>query len=128
MKLLTREIIQKMPPLGTTAQKSSEEIPVICKFFLPEGRWTWFICEGSLTTEDGTEKALKDCSDAELNDPKNDIIFFGYCWSGLGSDCDELGNVSFNELKSVKTKRFKLPIERDLHFPVGGHMVSEFMK
>jgi hypothetical protein len=30
--------------------------------------------------------------------------------------------------KWSKTKRFKLPIERDLHFPVGVHMVSEFMK
>jgi hypothetical protein len=126
MKLLTKEIIKKMPPLYANENKKAEETPVIVKFFSPEGRWTWFVTEASLEKPDGTQKALKDCTEAELDDPANNILMFNYCHSGLGDDCDEWGYVSLKELKEIRTARFKLPIERDMHF--GDHMVSEFIK
>lgn len=126
MKLLTAEIIAAMPKERTTANLPNEKIPVICKFFLADGGWTWYIAEASLYTADGQEKALRDTTEAEREDPNNDILMFGYIVSGLGSDCNELGTVSFNELRSVKT-RFNLGLERDIHFPVGTRMMSEFV-
>lgn len=128
MKLLTAEIIAAMPKEGTTARLPNEKIPVICKFFLADGGWTWYVAEATLYTADGQEKALKDTTEEEREDPNNDILMFAYTVSGLGPDCSELGTVSFNELRSVKTKRFNLGLERDLHFPVGTRMLSEFVK
>lgn len=70
---------------------SVDHVPVL-KLFLPEGSATWLITE---------------------MDPENPDILFGLCDPGLGEP--ELGSVSLTELQSVRTKRFRLPIERDAH-------------
>ena len=126
MKLLTAAIRKAMPFGGAISNLENDKIPIICKFFLPEGRWTWYITDATLWTPDGTEKMLKDCTEEECEDEDNDIIFFGYCLSGLGEDCDELGTSSYQEMKKVRT-RFGLPMERDLSFPIGKIMLSEVM-
>lgn len=102
MKLLTAEILKKMPKLGATSRMKADKIPIIAKFFDPSGSYTFYATEGE--EQDG------------------DYIMFGYV-TGLSDD--ELGYVSMNELKSVRT-RFGLGIERDLHFD--GKMLSDVMK
>jgi len=101
MKLLTKEIEQKIPKLNATENKKPEEIEIIAKFFDPCGSWTWYATEG--------------------NREGNDFIFFGFVW---GFE-NELGNFSLRELEEVKGP-LGLGIERDLHF--GKHMLSEAME
>jgi len=92
MKLLTKEILKKLPPLYSTENVPADEKMCICKFFHPMGRYTYFVIE-----YDPTER-----------------LFFGYCVSPLGPDCDELGLTSLDELESVVVRGLK--IERDLYF------------
>ena len=92
MKLLTKEIISKLPKLYSTGDKAKKDIKVIVKFFDPCSRWTWFITE-----YDGED------------------TFFGYVLSGIDPDFDELGYVSLCELQAVKNK-LGLGIERDIHY------------
>jgi hypothetical protein len=66
--------------------------PVV-KLFLPEGAATWLLSE---------------------IDPNNEDCAFGLCDLGLGEP--ELGSVSLAELRALRTRQFKLPVERDLHF------------
>jgi hypothetical protein len=75
---------------------------VVCKFFTPDGGWTWYVIEGSPVDEDGFYDTAK---------PKVDFIFFGLV-SGLEV---ELGYFSLSELESVRGA-FGLPVERDLYF------------
>jgi len=105
MKLLTAEIKKKLPPLYSTENVPTENKVAVCKFFDPTGRYTYYVVEGSPEGED--------------------FIFFGYCVSPLGPDCDEWGNASLSEIASVKG-RFGLGIERDLHFTPT--KVSELIK
>ncbi len=40
MQLLTKELRKQLPALGATENQND---PVaICKFFTPDGSWTWF--------------------------------------------------------------------------------------
>jgi len=89
MKLLTKEILDKLPKLYS--QENNPDPTVVCKFFDPCGSWTWFIIEG------------------EQKD--DDFLMFGLV---KGFE-EELGYVSMNELASVKNK-FGLGIERDMHW------------
>lgn len=89
MKLLTKEILSKLPPLYS--QENNPDPIVHVKFFDPTGSWTWYATEGS--------------------PEEDDFIFFGLV---IGFEA-ELGNFSLNELKSIKGK-FGLGIERDMHF------------
>ena len=87
MKLLTKAILKKLPPLYATDEQGDDAI-VQVKFFTPDAQWTW------LATEfDGED------------------IFFGLV-VGLET---ELGYFSLSELRQVRG-RFGLPIERDMHF------------
>ena len=86
MKLLTKKLRKRLPPLYTTEKE--EDPMVICKFFFPDFHWTWYVIEF-----DGED------------------IFFGY----VDGDFPELGYFSLSELKSVRGK-LNLPIERDLYF------------
>ena len=73
------------------------------KFFFPAGRYTFYATEG---------------------EPQGDeFLFFGYCISPLGADCDEWGYVTLSELRSVKVHG--LTMERDLHFPIAERTVAE---
>lgn len=89
MKLLTKEILKKLPPLYS--QENNPDPTVWVKFFDPTGSWTWYAAEGS---QEG-----------------DDFIFFGLV---KGFE-EELGNFSLNELARFRGK-FGLGIERDRYF------------
>jgi len=93
MKLLTKELIAKIPALYT--QENEKDPMVICKFFDPTGSWSWYAIEGE--EKDG------------------DFLFFGYV---IGFE-PELGYFTLNQLETAKqgaTGIKALPIERDLYF------------
>ncbi len=86
MQLLTKELRKQLPALGATENQND---PVaICKFFTPDGSWTWFPFEfGEKDT------------------------FFGAV-SGIEF---ELGYFSLSELQET-TGPLGLHVERDLYF------------
>jgi len=45
MKLLTKEILAKLPKLYETEELSSDEVMVQCKFFDAYGSWSWYLTE-----------------------------------------------------------------------------------
>jgi len=87
MKLMTKEIEEKIPALYST-----EEAPfsprVYVKFFHPLSNWTWYATEYDPATGD----------------------FFGL----VDGDYKELGGFNLKELESVSV--MGLGIERDLHW------------
>jgi hypothetical protein len=91
MKLLTKEILSKLPKLYATEGVALADKVLIVKFFHPYSVMTWY--------------------GAEYN--PDERTFFGYV-CGLGPGCDEWGYFSMDELESVK--HMGLGIERDLHF------------
>ena len=92
MKLITKEILSKLPPLYTNSEKSMEEIKVPLKLFNPAGAGTWYITE---------------------YDPEEKLAF-GFV--NLGDpEMAELGYVSILELGNYRGP-FGLGIERDMHF------------
>jgi hypothetical protein len=101
MKLLTKEIIEKLPAVGSQDGKNPKTIPIIIKFFHPFSSWTWYVTEGT-QTESG------------------DWEFFGFV-RGVEN---EFGPFMLSELEEVKIHG--LSIERDMHF--GEHMLSEAME
>jgi len=86
MQLLTKELRKKLPSLGAT--QDQENPTATCKFFTPDGSWTWFAFEF-----DGKD------------------TFFG----AVSGQEFELGYFSFSELEQT-TGPLGLHIERDLHF------------
>jgi hypothetical protein len=86
MKLLTKELRRKLPPLYS-AEKCADPM-IRAKFFTPDSDWTWYVLEF-----DG------------------DDTFFGYV-VGLDS---ELGYFSLKELESARGP-LGLRLERDLYF------------
>lgn len=99
MKLLTKEILKKLPNLLSQDAKKPEEVKVIVKFFDPMGSWTWYATE-----YDGQD------------------TFFGYV---RGMD-NELGYFLLSDLESIGNSRI-LGIERDLHFGFN-HTLAEVMQ
>ena len=87
MKLLTKEILKKLPPINKQDGKGYDAIAYV-KFFDPQGSWTWYATEF-----DGQD------------------TFFGL----VDGHEKELGYFSLSELKSYRG-RFGLGIERDLYF------------
>lgn len=90
MKLLTKEILRKLPELYANEEKKPEDIKVPLKLFNPSGIGTWYITEYNPETE----------------------IAFGWCDLGY----PELGYVSIKELKSLKLPPFGLGVERDMYW------------
>ena len=88
MKLLTKEILKKLPQLYATEKVPTEEKVAVVKFFTPDSSWTWYAVEF-----DGKD------------------TFFGWV-HGFEK---EWGNFSLSELRSVKGK-LGLPVERDRWF------------
>ena len=86
MKLLTKEILERLPKLGETNGQSDPTVQV--KFFTPDAQWTWYGIEF-----DGEDS------------------FFGYV-EGLEN---ELGFFSLSELRQVRGA-LGLPVERDKFF------------
>ena len=88
MKLLTKEILNKLPKLYSTDGIPLDEKLVICKFFTPDSIYTWYAVE-----YDGVD------------------TFFGYV---CGAE-KEWGYFSLREITEVRGK-LGLPIERDKWF------------
>tara|TARA_R100001510_G_C7632218_1_gene190896 strand:- start:105 stop:392 length:288 start_codon:yes stop_codon:yes gene_type:complete len=86
MKLLTKEIINKLPKLYATEEVKDPQ--AIVKFFTPDGNWTWYATE-----YDGED------------------TFFGL----VDGHEKELGNFSLSELQSIRGL-MNLPVERDICF------------
>ena len=95
MKLLTKEIKKKLPPLYAQDGKGGKAIAHV-KFFTPDSNWTWYVLCG---------EPVKDEDDNE------DYHFFGL----VDGHEKELGYFSLAELKSVRGG-LGLPIERDLYW------------
>jgi len=88
VKLLTNEILKKLPQLYATEKVPIEEKVAVAKFFTPDLSWTWYAVEF-----DGKD------------------TFFGWV-HGLEK---EWGYFSLSELLSVRGK-LGLPVERDKWF------------
>ena len=88
MKLLTKEILKKLPKLYATEKVPTEEKVAVVKFFTPDSSWTWYAVEF-----DGKD------------------TFFGWV-HGFEK---EWGNFSLSELRSTRGK-LGLPVERDKWF------------
>lgn len=88
MRLLTKELEAKLPPLYSQDGKGYEAL-ALAKFFTPDSSWTWYVTE---------------------YDPK-ERVFFGLV-DGFEK---ELGYFSLDELESVRGA-LGLAIERDLYF------------
>ena len=86
MKRLTKKLRAQLPRLGATAEV--EDPTVICKFFTPDGHWTWYGIEF-----DGED------------------IFYGF----VDGDFPEFGTFRLSELKQIRGA-LGLPIERDRFF------------
>ena len=93
MMLLTKAIKKAAPPLYSTEDVALGDKTVVAKFFDPTGRYTFYMLE---------------------YDPEKRLAF-GWCVSPLGSDYDELGYTSIDELEGVRGA-FGLGIERDMYF------------
>jgi len=92
MMLLTKEIKEKLPKLGSMDGKDPATVKIIVKFFSPWTGWSWYAYEGE-EVEGG------------------DWIFFGLV---RGFE-NELGEFSLKELEEAK--RGDLPlVERDRFF------------
>ena len=103
MKLLTQEILEKLPPHYANEETPPEEVKVLVKFFNPFGAGTWYATEYDPETK----------------------TFFGY--ADLGNPAfAELGYFSLAELESLRLPG-GLGIERDLHFGFE-HTLAEVMK
>jgi Protein of unknown function (DUF2958) len=90
MKLLTKAILGKLPPVGSQSESADPMFWV--KFFTPDAGWTWFAAE---------------CEREE----SGDFLFWGYV---IGVE-SEWGSFRLSELQSVRG-HLGLPVERDLHF------------
>ncbi|ATB69051.1 hypothetical protein SJPD1_0939 [Sulfurospirillum diekertiae] len=88
MKLLTKELEAKLPPLYSQDGRGDEAIALV-KFFTPDSSWTWYATE-----YDAKER-----------------IFFGLV-DGFEM---ELGYFSLDELQSIKGS-LGLSVERDIYF------------
>jgi len=88
MKLLTKELLKKLPPLGHS-QKTKEEPQAIVKWFTPDANFTWYV--------------------AEYN-PEN-----GMCWGLVDGLAKEFGYFMLDEIKALRGP-LKLPVERDWSF------------
>lgn len=89
MKLLTKEILKKIPPIYAQDSLPEEEKVIHVKFFTPWAGWTWYGLE---------------------YDPEEQI-FFGYV-EGLEK---EYGYFSLKELEQIQGP-FGLKVERDRNF------------
>ena len=103
MKLLTKQLRSKLPPLYS--QEQVEDPMVYVKFFTPDSHWTWFATEGSPVDKNGI--MIQPGEDTAAVD----FLFFGYV-KGLDA---ELGYFSLAELEQIRGC-FGLPVERDLYF------------
>ena len=96
MKLLTKEIRKKLPPLYAQDGKGGKAV-VYTKYFTPSSNWSWYASEGEPVTDDSGREV--------------DFRFFGL----VDGHCKELGYFVLSELEEVRGP-MGLPIERDLYW------------
>lgn len=60
MKLLTKELRAKFPPLYTNENKDPKDVPVVAKFFTPWSNWSWFATEGCAIIDEGGNDVYKE--------------------------------------------------------------------
>lgn len=89
MKLITKAIMKKTPPLGTFAQAELKDLKFSFKLFTPWGNWTWYVAEADFET--------------------------GRCFGLVEGFERELGYFCLNELQRMRGA-FGVGIERDLHW------------
>jgi len=107
MKLLTKELKKRIPPLSS--QEYVEDPIVVTKFFTPDSSWTWYVLEGSYRgIEDGKEKFFPL---SEKGHDQDDVMFFGL----VDGHEEEMGYFTLREMAKVKGP-MGLPIERDLYW------------
>ena len=100
MKLLTKEIRNKLPRIYAQDGKGDEAIVHVKSFGIWSlGHWTWYAIEGEpVLDENGIEV---------------DFRFFGY----VKGDYPEMGYFCLSELQSAKAMRGRLPlVERDMYW------------
>ena len=108
MKLITapvRKALENTPLYSKDGQ--GKDAKVLVKFF-GGGRYTFLVTE------------------AEPHDTE-EFLFFGYCVSPLGSDCDEFGYVTMKDLRGVTFPPFGLGIERDRGVAPNKYTVRELL-
>ncbi len=103
MMLMTKELRTAFEKQGDTSQKKAKDIKVICKFFDPCGRWTFYVYDF-----DGKD------------------YLFGYCISALDETCDEFSSASLQEITQTRN-RLGLYMERDKGFAIGSRTVQEVL-
>lgn len=111
MKLLTKELLRRIPPLYSA--ENEQDPLVVCKFFMPDGAFTWYVIEGSTREKEGCGFGVN-CNHQPLSeyDPqRDDILFLGYV-TGLEP---ELGYFTLSELQEIRGT-LGLPVERDRYF------------
>ena len=96
MKLLTKEIRKKLPPLYSQDGKGSKAIAHV-KYFTPDANWTWHSIEGEPVLDESGKEV--------------DFRFFGL----VDGHCKELGYFVLSELESARGP-MGLPIERDMYW------------
>lgn len=89
MKLLTKELIKKLPKYGITENIKADDKILHVKLFCPWSNWTWYLVE---------------YGEAD-----------GYCFGYVEGFENEWGCFSLPELEAIKGP-FGLKIERDLYF------------
>jgi hypothetical protein len=110
MKLLTKALLRLIPPLYASGQDADPL--VVCKFFMPDAHWTWYVIEGatretgSWGSNEGDHRPL-----SEFDPARDDVLFWGY----VIGDVPEFGYFTLAELKRVHGV-LGLPVERDRSF------------
>ncbi|MCP4535987.1 MAG: DUF2958 domain-containing protein [Chloroflexi bacterium] len=90
-------VSKAIPPLYST---DNEPDPIVWrKFFLSEGRWTFYVTEYSKVAPDGMPD-----------------LFFGYLVSPLGPDCNELCYMALSQVQELRGAGVGLPVEVDLYW------------
>lgn len=103
MKLITKELERAFEKQGETGHLTREEIPVICKLFMPFGGHTWYLYE---------------------RDKENPDLFWAY--ANLGDPMmAECGLISLSELQSITYPGGHPRVERDRSFRIGEYNLKE---
>ena len=119
MKLLTKEIRDRLPPLYGQEGAGDDAI-VYVKYFTPWTSWTWYITEGSgvvIIDEEEKNVPLSELDEKMghlfwKDNPVVDVRFFGLV-DGL---CAEWGYVLLRAELEAQHGPWGLKIERDLYF------------
>lgn len=108
MKLLTKALLNEIPPLYSTEDLAEDDHPVVAKFFTPDDDWTWYVMEANAIMPDGSQKPL---SEVSALSEVSDVLFFGVV-DGFEV---EWGYFALSELTALRGV-LGLPVERDLYY------------